>query len=1443
MADEQLPLASFVSDYVRKILEDGPKWHRVEEALAKGRPYSENIWTALLMIDISGFSLLTSKLAVFGKISSELITSAVCSLMNKIIGVVVQFEGDVVKFLGDAIIVSFRGSESTKDQAIQRAFRCAMTILTRFPAEPVDLSPLKNAAQFADVDGGGKKRKEMLADEASYMLRLHMALVAGLVEHVIAGVPESRADYFLHGECFQYLEPLLSSAKAGEIGVEELAWKIVADGFHTEKRNLPTARPITHGFLLSKAGSEHTKETDSFSALPGSVSYEALVESIMVAPAENASIRNQFLSKFVNASIAHQYANGQMGSMKQYREVTIIFVKILDGFEQHVAQEAVAAFIRSLDDFGGVFQQYSIDDKGQSLLGCFGLPPFTYENNSSRALNCALRFVETFTRCPAYCSVTTGTILFARLGNRSRSEASLLGDVVNYGSRLLGLATMEHRVVCDAKTASGAGDFVKGVLGSFRVKGSIEEKEVWFVDKASAAIKEEKGKGGITYGYQTEKRGILAALQSWMVTKNLKVIVVEGPSGFGKTTLLNYFQSQVVSLDAPSYYVASMPKEKQLVPFSSIKPIIFHLVTSEISNDRASGRSSDHLSTLSPFGTRREGSLLNGRTALQSKDLKAFLTHIGENPDLSPLLNTFFYTGDIFETDATRKMSPEARNSTLIALVANIITVLSWRRDLILIFDDLQWIDTLSLQILIALAQGKGNIFFFCCSRPFREQGRKDLDEVITMRDDIVHLVLEGLKNVDVEDMVLRQFSHLGATSVDAALMKLLVDKTSSSPLSLQVTLEVLAEKELLTTNQSKMLSFSQSALGKEDQILAEIIGNAVIIQFDRLEFQFQEFLRTASIFGQYFDVLDVMELLESEEDPARFLDLIRTEDRFGFLKEVEPNEEATLFFFRHISIVNAIYESLSFLQRSAKHAQVGAILEKKRVDKNCTVLLPSLFHHYSRTDLTEKRITYAEELGLYYMKSSFKHEAFVVMKNLCEFVESLEEIPSQFTDKLRRAQWYSTLAAATVPEWLPDATINAGNKALWLLDIPVETLDRLTLWKVVRAGMRQRNTFLKTKGGTCLPAGSGDPIDVRRRLCADEALAAMLESMAVIEKYPLYYKFYLLMVLMNQCIMLAQEVPSVWAKRCMFMAYGGILTAPFISVRYYAAGRAFWDKCPPEDLVETIEAFWMNTYCLGNLSELDNVIKTFMEVSKRNHDKKTLQILTNFSFLLEYPIEFEPFLQAQKDRLDERDSLDTTYAWVSLINVGFMPTSTESARSMVRAWRAVMAGDFQESIDALEDMSVRCRREVIYTFNVTSAYLTLLAFFPLLFTLKTIAPADQRPLRRKLKTLLSGYEVLFRKTTKYPDTNHAIFFVRAIKYMLRGRTKAPRAIFLTLLKPQYLDRMKVGTPNHVGFIYFGLWLLDGRARYFEQARASFEDANGAFFVEMLSRISDSSEY
>jgi hypothetical protein len=138
-------------------------------------------------------------------------------------------------------------------------------------------------------------------------------------------------------------------------------------------------------------------------------------------------------------------------------------------------QEAVYAYEGSINKF-------LMDDKGSTLIACFGLPPVSHEDDPIRAVLSAIRVCEKLFDLGLTVSVgiTTGEVFCGVVGSKTRREYTVLGDSVNLAARLMQRACVEGGgIICDLTTRTAcieslafqnmADIHVKGKTGPIKV--------------------------------------------------------------------------------------------------------------------------------------------------------------------------------------------------------------------------------------------------------------------------------------------------------------------------------------------------------------------------------------------------------------------------------------------------------------------------------------------------------------------------------------------------------------------------------------------------------------------------------------------------------------------------------------------------------------------------------------------------------------------------------------------------------------------------------------------------------------------------------------------------------------------------------------------------------------------------------------------------------------
>ncbi|KAJ3401811.1 hypothetical protein HDV05_000262, partial [Chytridiales sp. JEL 0842] len=303
-------------------------------------------------------------------------------------------------------------------------------------------------------------------------------------------------DYNIQSGSFSKLGVILDETHAGECGVADDLMKLVSsqvsDMLESVKPSLELPFVVFERSTLLKAKDDmdrYFEQIQKPSDLPGVVLTSESKHEPITTPLDDDEREAYWsmLSKFVNQSLIRNVfplsseasKGARLGGLQsEFRRVSIVFVSIPKNLDEKGVQRVSSIFIKEIETWKGVFQQFSADDKGRTLLACFGLPPWTFDKDAVHALKASMSFLRNtqplgIEKLPV--SVTTGDLLVSQLGNSKRRDASLLGDAVNLAARLLSISKKEDRLVCDEATFEATKQDVKLVsLGRHLVKGKMD---------------------------------------------------------------------------------------------------------------------------------------------------------------------------------------------------------------------------------------------------------------------------------------------------------------------------------------------------------------------------------------------------------------------------------------------------------------------------------------------------------------------------------------------------------------------------------------------------------------------------------------------------------------------------------------------------------------------------------------------------------------------------------------------------------------------------------------------------------------------------------------------------------------------------------------------------------------------------------------------------------
>ncbi|KAJ3193044.1 hypothetical protein HK101_005537 [Irineochytrium annulatum] len=231
-------------------------------------------------------------------------------------------------------------------------------------------------------------------------------------------------------------------------------------------------------------------------------------------------------------------------------------------------------------------------------------------------------------------------------------------------------------------------------------------------------------------------------------------------------------------------------------------------------------------------------------------------------------------------------MDPQAKINHLKSMVVKIVTSFVADFNAVFIFDDAQWYDSQTLDVLMTLSRYCPKIFVQIQTRPLKLSENRILEQTLALPETI-HLVLAGFSEQDAIEMIMTKLRSLTVQviGIDPDILTSILAKTAGSPLFLQMIIDVMFVKigSDLVVNNNGLVALRDESVHVE-AILTDLSA-AVLFQFDRLDGKFQRLLKSASVFGQYFNLRDVLDLGNFTMDEMECWEMIRKKDAYNFLK------------------------------------------------------------------------------------------------------------------------------------------------------------------------------------------------------------------------------------------------------------------------------------------------------------------------------------------------------------------------------------------------------------------------------------------------------------------------------------------------------------------------------------------------------------------------------
>lgn len=448
-------------------------------------PHIEYFDAVALFTDITGFSRLTDQYDQKGPEGAELLADILNAYFGRMTDVAMAYGGDVVDFVGDAIVVVWPYDDAPED-VIDRAIQCGLDLQ----------STLTEVAETT-----GLPMEQRISINAG---ELSLSFVGGKGDRwhwLVAGQPMADA-----GASYQEAAP-------GEVLVCAPAWERVKDRY--DARVGETGNAV----IPADQASEQTTSIATENNIP------ATQRGMAFLPA-----------------VARRLISGEVKNwIGEFRSITTLFVRFQDinldnpdGLER--LQQAVDAVQTQLNEYGGSFERLSMDDKGITALTAFGLPFMAHEDDAVRALRAAMAIQSNLQQLSMGSSIgiSRGRMFCGDCGGASRRHFTRVGDSVVLAARLM--TAGDGTIYCDGDTMQRAHrDIQFSDSVSLQVKGKAEAV---FAYAPIRHVQRETPEYSDAMVDRTEERRRLSEALKQLVGGEDACLIISGEAGIGKSRLL-----------------------------------------------------------------------------------------------------------------------------------------------------------------------------------------------------------------------------------------------------------------------------------------------------------------------------------------------------------------------------------------------------------------------------------------------------------------------------------------------------------------------------------------------------------------------------------------------------------------------------------------------------------------------------------------------------------------------------------------------------------------------------------------------------------------------------------------------------------------------------------------------------------------------------------------
>jgi class 3 adenylate cyclase/tetratricopeptide (TPR) repeat protein len=580
-----------------------------------------------------------------------------------------------------------------------------------------------------------------------------------------------------------------------------------------------------------------------------------------------------------------------------------------------------------IHQYEGTINQFT----GDGVMALFGAP-VAHEDHAQRACYAALSIQKAIAEFgpkvqkdygadfKMRIGLNSGPVIVGSIGDDLRMDYTAVGDTTNLASRIEGMARPGTSLVSSHSHKLTRDFFEFQALGKVQVKGKEEPQEIFELIKVGGVdtrIGASVAKG-LTQ-FVGRKNSIATLMDSYNKARSGSghVVGVVGDAGVGKSRLLLEFKKQLLQGEFSLF-------GGQCLHFGSVMaywPIL------------------DILRSYFEIKEGDQESLIKKK--MEEKILRLDNELHGVPPPFHDLLSLQI------EDEAYQKLDPVQKREKAFEAIRDLLVRESQDRPIILVVEDLHWIDKTSEEFLSYLIEWLANthILLVLLYRPeyTHTWGSKS------------HYTKIGLTQLTLQSSAELIQAILYDCEIEPGLETLILNRSAGIPLYIEELTHSLLENGTIQREQNQCFL----AVEPKDIQIPDTIQGIIAARMDRLEDNLKRTVQVASVIGRDFAFRILQTITgRGEELKSYLLNLQGLE--FIYEKSLFPELE---YIFKHALTQEVAYNSLLHKRKKEIHGKIGEAIEQLYTER-LEEFYEILAYHFVQAEGWEKAFLYLSKSG-----------------------------------------------------------------------------------------------------------------------------------------------------------------------------------------------------------------------------------------------------------------------------------------------------------------------------------------------------------------------------------------------------------------------------------------------------------------------------------------------